>query len=304
MAQGASSSPSAVAHLAALLCVTACTLSAESTAVRVQAPAEVDPPHYDVAPPNTDSDTSSEGCRPLATPWGGGQEPLRLPCERTEEPCDLIDNDLDGFIDPHCPTIECNRDADCTYGGLLPDADCNFWGSPHPVCNQIDGFPRGENQKCWGVLCPSGTKCVQGDCVAPGTFPPNSFCTSGSDCPLASGCIPLDHEEATMGICTHFCHDFPCPDGYICTLKEFMLEGEAFESRTCRGTFGCANGFGDCAEFAMMCMSNDTMGWCACLSACEQTNNLACVIACLTDPAKATVESEGLAQCLRDACDE
>ena len=54
-------------------------------------------------------------CRPNHEKWVPGT-PLRLPCERSEEPCDRVDNDEDGITDPHCGTIPCTDDEGCTYG--------------------------------------------------------------------------------------------------------------------------------------------------------------------------------------------
>jgi hypothetical protein len=155
---------------------------------------------------------------------------LALPAERTQEPCDGIDNDEDGFTDPHCGTVPCSEDAECTMGGLLPDADCNPYqhlvpGFSSPGCNQIDGYSSNPDHMlndCWGVLCPEGLKCVAGDCLVPGTGAPCSRCTSGADCPLNSGCIPIVHGQfewqngESPAVCHTYCHDTPCPEGYGC----------------------------------------------------------------------------------------
>ncbi|HIA04596.1 MAG TPA: hypothetical protein EYN66_22315 [Myxococcales bacterium] len=169
-------------------------------------------------------------CRPVDHLWDPSTEPLLLPCTPTWEPCDGIDNDNDGFIDPHCPTIPCDFDAECTYGGLLPDADCNIRLQevanveyPVGVCNQIDSVPSGLSQNfCWGRLCPPSQKCVQGECIEPGKGLPGSICTSGADCPLNSGCIPSNdgpNGQRTIGTCYVFCHDLPCPQGFVCMQR-------------------------------------------------------------------------------------
>jgi hypothetical protein len=299
---------SVVARCLALMTTAACTLSVESLPTRTPSGYASGPsgvvgtPSPDVATSSPDTNGFPKDCRPEGVPWAGGSAPLRLPCVRTQEECDGIDNDSDGFVDPHCPTIDCKSDSDCTYGGLLADADCNFWGSPLPACNQIDGFPRGDNTKCWGVLCPSGSKCVRGECMAPGSFSPNSFCSSGSDCPMNSGCIPLDHEEATVGVCTHFCHDAPCPDGYTCMTRQFVIEGEVYETRTCRSELGCPGALFGCAEATERCVLSGFCGASVCLYSCPSHGNLSCVLDCLTDPVLSTFASKELAVCILDLC--
>jgi len=153
---------------------------------------------------------------------------MLLPCKPTFEPCDGIDNDKDGITDPHCPTMPCSGGADCTYGGLLPDADCNVHVTPshtgeqYPpgACNQIDGMPpKANHHLCWGQLCPPTLKCVLGDCIEPGTGLPGTPCTGGGDCPLNAGCIPTAADGgpgSDIGRCIWFCDWFPCPNGLEC----------------------------------------------------------------------------------------
>ncbi|MFT7580457.1 MAG: hypothetical protein ACI9MR_002128, partial [Myxococcota bacterium] len=99
----------------------------------------------------------------------GSAEHLVLPDEPVWEPCDGVDNNGDGFTDPHCPTAECTSSADCTYGELVSDADCNPWEQTrqgYSGCNQIDGVANsdeaGSTNDCHGMLCPAGQKCVNG----------------------------------------------------------------------------------------------------------------------------------------------
>jgi hypothetical protein len=169
-----------------------------------------------------DDSSPAQECRPIDEPWIPGT-PLRLPCEPTTEACDTIDNDNDGFTDPHCPTMPCTQDgvnwscADCTFGGLLLDADCNEWNLPEPGCNQIDGVPfDAPTYDCWGMLCPPDLKCVEGDCIIPGTTGPNEPCSSGAECPIHAGCIPSEHGDTTTGVCLYFCANIPCPEGFQC----------------------------------------------------------------------------------------
>ena len=200
-------------------------------------------PPYDM-PPKT------MNCRPVDLPWDPATQPLLLPCEMTKEVCDGVDNDNDGFTDPHCGTMPCTSDADCTYDGLLPDADCNHYPMfsdsldkllAGGICNQIDGVPGGgDHEKCWGMLCPPGQKCTQGECIEPGAGLPGSSCTSGADCPINSGCIPQSghhtdsgpNRASDLGRCVTYCHEYSCPDGYSCT-KESEDKGEEHTSATC-----------------------------------------------------------------------
>ena len=169
-----------------------------------------------------DDSTAPLPCRPVDEPWVPGT-PLRLPCEPTYESCNNIDDDLDGFTDPHCPTIPCTEDginwssSACTFGGLLLDADCNEWNLPEPGCNQIDGAPvDAPTNLCWGMLCPPGLKCFAGDCIVPGNKGPDEPCTTGAECPIHAGCIPTEHGDTNTGICRHFCANVPCPEGFWC----------------------------------------------------------------------------------------
>ena len=210
-------------------------------------------------------------CRPVDHVWDPATEPMLLPCEPTTEPCDNIDNDDDGFTDPHCPTRTCTSDSDCTYNGLLPDADCNFHPTiheghePYPpgVCNQIDALPiKADHDLCWGKLCPPALKCVLGECIPPGTGLPNTDCTSGADCPLNAGCIPAEFEtgegDVTTGRCVWFCHEFSCTPDTVCFYRENLNEdtGVMHSSEQCCtpicagkdcGTDGCGGTCGDCA---------------------------------------------------------
>jgi len=157
-------------------------------------------------------------CRPVDHVYDPATEPLRLPCEITKEECDGIDNDADGITDPHCGTVSCTSESDCTYGGLVPDADCNPFADGGPKCSQIDGVdPKDNPFGCWGMLCPPGLKCVEGGCYTPGTKGPGEPCDSGEECPIAAGCIPTEHAQFDTAICVYFCQDIPCPDGYLCS---------------------------------------------------------------------------------------
>ncbi len=178
----------------------------------------------DTGADDDDSSALLGPCRPVDHLWNPETEPMRLPCERTEEPCNLIDDDQDGFLDPKCGTVPCTASAECTLGGLMPDADCFQNGPEGPVCTWIDGAPVTDAiLLCRGVLCPPGLKCFEGGCIEPGTGLPYSDCTSGADCPINSGCLPRT-EQGSDATCAWFCQDFPCPDGFDCNEKYFTNE--------------------------------------------------------------------------------
>ena len=207
--------------------------------------AEVDNDVF-VPTPKVDQPPLTLDCRPVDHLWDPATEPMLLPCEPTKEPCDEVDNDADGFTDPHCGSMSCTSDGACTYGGLLPDADCNIHSTPSNtlgdlpggVGNQIDGVPGVASlEECWGMLCPPALKCVQGECLQPGTGLPGQSCTSGADCPLNSGCIPIDDQTVgeSVGECVTYCQDFPCPDGFLCLTSTQPIVGsdEEHTSMTC-----------------------------------------------------------------------
>ena len=185
-----------------------------------------------VAPEDVQTDTAKlwvdlENCRPVDHLWDPETEPMMQPCTVTKEACDGVDNDLDGITDPKCPTIPCDSDADCTYDGLVADADCNGWGGNGGECNQIDGV--GDAEPCRGMLCPPKHKCVEGDCVIPGDTQPGEACSSGADCPVHAGCIPeMEFNAGETAVCKYFCHDFPCPEGFRCWTKPFQRLGTEF----------------------------------------------------------------------------
>ena len=203
-------------------------------------PNGADPAAGDYDPPHALAAPLSWPCRPeYSPPWEPGI-PLRLPCAPTREPCDGIDNDLDGITDPHCDTIACRSDADCTVGGLVPDADCNQNLPTGSVCNQIDGAPFTEkNLLCRGMLCPPGLKCYVGDCIVPGSRPPDSPCTSGAQCAINAGCIPVAYGDPASAVCVQFCHELPCPAGFTCEdHSQIAADGKLVQHRVCEAVDG------------------------------------------------------------------
>jgi hypothetical protein len=200
-----------------------------------------------VAPP-----ISSE-CRPIAEPWVEGT-PLRLPCVRTDEPCDGVDNDADGITDPHCPTRTCQADGDCTFGGLIPDVDCDSYSKP-PSCKPIDGAPRTDkHEDCWGALCPPGIKCVEGECVPPGTGLPDAACESGGDCPLQAGCFSKSSDGSDPR-CAWLCQDFSCPVGYLCSTDQ-NDGNSSVEHETCKRDFVCSAALSACSGVLAECLGD------------------------------------------------
>ncbi|MFT7623314.1 MAG: hypothetical protein ACI9WU_002497, partial [Myxococcota bacterium] len=191
-------------------------------------------------------DTTS--CRPVSEPWVEGT-PLRLPCEKTREDCDGVDNDADGITDPKCLT-PCEADGDCTFGGLMPDADCDDHAAGGPKCSFIDGTPSIPAMiECRGVLCPPQLKCVAGDCVSPGAGLPGDPCVSGRDCPLQSGCIPVDRGDFDTGTCHHLCQDLACPADHVCLG---ITSGTVFHA-VCYSLLLCDQGKASCTEQATAC---------------------------------------------------
>lgn len=194
------------------------------------------------------------GCRPVAHAWDPATEPIRLPCARTVEACNGLDDDHDGLTDPHCPTTRCLSDADCTAGGLILDVDCNFNFDP-PACTPIDGFPfhAEKADACRGVLCPPGLKCSQGECGAAGTALPDASCQSGWDCPLSAGCLPVERSGLTGARCVQYCQHTPCPDGFYC-LGTWEQRGALWTwSMTCVGAVVCSAATTQCKELLDSC---------------------------------------------------
>ncbi len=249
------------ARLIALLVVAACSRPAE-------------------APPDASADVRPEtaACRPVDEPHDPSLGPPRLPCARTVEPCNGVDDDQDGLTDPKCPTQACASDSDCTFGALMPDADCctRFCGpgscgrpdgcggkcecsgtAQNATCNSIDGVGLTASPfACWGVLCPPGEKCVEGQCRPPGTRRPGETCASGLDCPINAGCIPSPNVPDSAR-CLTFCHARPCPEGFYCS--EYHQPGPVggeVTHETCQLLGVCATGADRCAREYTACLGD------------------------------------------------
>ncbi|MBN93943.1 MAG: hypothetical protein CL928_07700 [Deltaproteobacteria bacterium] len=112
---------------------------------------------------------------------------------------------------------------------MLLDADCNVYGVPVPVCNQIDGAPYdAPTSLCQGMLCPPGFKCFAGTCIIPGNLLPQEPCVSGAECPINAGCIPSVYGDPSSALCTYFCAYAPCPPGYSCSNHSPVLSPTGF----------------------------------------------------------------------------
>jgi hypothetical protein len=247
-------------------------------------------------------------CRPIDQPRGPG-DPLLLPCEPTFEPCDNVDNDGNGFLGSHCPTVRCWSDGDCTYGGLLPDADCNFHGDPYPVCNQIDGGsldldgkPLVDATACQGLLCPPGLKCVAGDCMTPGTLPPGAECFHGSQCPINSGCIPDDFQNYETATCKTLCQDSACPSGTWCAWETWTSQGQTYQQADCVDAYGCRAGMAQCADLISDCTRNLDCAFAGCVdTVCDGLQNDSCVLQCAEEHRHDSLGG-GAASCILAAC--
>ena len=249
-------------------------------------------------------------CREENVPWNPLSDPIRLPCQPTVEPCDGIDNDADGITDPHCPSLACTTDADCTYGGLVLDADCNELGDVIgsvliPVCNPIDGVSKDTYvaHPCWGKLCPPGRKCVNGDCVTPGTAPPYAPCDDGADCPINAGCIP-DSPAAATGTCVYFCQHVACPTGFECrTVTTPGAGAVTVTHQVCEaeGQLDCEEGRSKCAVERQSCRADSA---CAAVLECIQAKcgdpSSTCDEHCPTEPG--SEPWTGLLTCVTAAC--
>ena len=199
-----------------------------------------DPVSVDTSP---ELDASTAECRPVDAVLLAGS-PIRLPCEKTVEACDGIDNDADGIVDPHCAT-PCSSDSACTYQGLLIDAACNAG-----VCGSIHTVPSdGAHALCAGVLCPPNMQCVEGDCVSGGQVVPGGLCTSGSLCPVGAGCVLSAAAESggAMGQCVLPCPYGECPAGYLCIAPSSEASSVCSQRYFCEGSVDeCAAGFAAC----------------------------------------------------------
>ena len=222
-----------------------------------------------VAADPSDAKPVETSCRPVHHVWDPKTEPLRLPCQRTIEPCDGVDNDADGILDPHCPTISCTADADCTFDGLVPDADCDDHNPGGPSCKPIDGNGVEGLDQCRGVLCPPGLKCYAGDCSRPGTASPGAPCETGLECPINSGCIPNNPDELDTNKCVHFCHDAPCPTGFACVTPPPGIEPVSHS--VCHGMTTCPAAKTACEALETTCLASDA---CPIIVVCRRLGEL------------------------------
>lgn len=165
------------------------------------------------------------------------------------------------------------------------DADCDVWGDTGGECNQIDGAPHDANKnECQGMLCPPDKKCFSGECIEPGSKLPGESCSTGAECPLNSGCIPLVHQDDTTATCHTFCGDTPCPSGYVCTeIHGETATGAQMHEKLCESAHWCAAARDPCLNVLGIC-TNDP----------RCSDGLICALNCLEDGATA---DECLSKC-------
>jgi hypothetical protein len=124
----------------------------------------------------------------------------QLACVQLNQPatetCDGLDNDCNGDTDEGdlCPANEV-----CDKGSCVPK--CTGTEYPCPagkVCNPVGVCV---DAQCLMVSCPSGTKCVAGQCVAP---------CDGVICPYGQVCL--------VGVCLDPCTKITCDATQVCEL--------------------------------------------------------------------------------------
>lgn len=185
-------------------------------------------------PPGCDSGKSITVVDPPGCGMPAGTPPP-LPSTRTQELCDGLDNDEDGYTDPHCPNVFCASDCDCTPG-LLRDADCNVRQSQNtgrngerfsgPGCNHAHSEGGNDTPDgCWGVLCPPNLHCLKGECLPYGTRGPCEPCDNDNMCAAFSRCISQKHGDYDSRVCMRDCGREACPDGYVCVKDVSEFDG-------------------------------------------------------------------------------
>jgi len=141
---------------------------------------------------------------------------------RTDEVCNLLDDDCNGAVDDGNPGggAECGTDVGvCDFGSEIcvgGEIECvGGVGPSEEICDGVDNDCNGDGDAL--AACPNGSQCVEGTCAAP--------CGDG-EFPCPGGQICLD------GYCVEgSCDDVTCDEGEVCRggicIPEDIGEGGA-----------------------------------------------------------------------------
>ncbi len=168
-----------------------------------------------------------------------------LTCVQTSQPsmevCDGVDNDCDGTVD----IIEgiCQAEYVCDQGSCVPKCDVDeFPCPPDKECNK-DGAC--VDPACVDTECPSGTKCVAGQCLAPCD---NVVCPYGQVCVVGAcidPCTGITCDAAQVcvaGACVDHCDCTGCKTGESCLPTGLCIPDLCVGANCPPGTYCDATG--------------------------------------------------------------